>query len=115
MKLDKKFFERFKNDLTEEEVNVIKEYQKRLPILIDNEGKLDSEFCIDARELWNELGRPLDTTGNDKEFTKWIKRRIETTTKEGSNEFVIDKDYKISSCDKNVATISCVYSLTLEN
>lgn len=44
------------------------EYQKKLPILIENE-EIDG-FCVDARKLWEQLGKPQG------QFTHWANRKI---------------------------------------
>lgn len=54
---------------TAEETNMILAYQKKLPILVENE---DCEgFCINARDLWNQLECPQGL------FANWVKRKFE--------------------------------------
>lgn len=49
-----------------EETQIILDYQKKLPVLVENEGI--NEFCINARDLWIQLGTPQG------KFSDWIKR-----------------------------------------
>jgi anti-repressor protein len=73
-KFSKKELERL--GCTEEEIKLVMEYQKKLPIIVDE------DFAIEARELHNQLGV-------GKRFATWIKDRI---YKYG---FLKDIDYKI--------------------
>lgn len=72
---------------TEEEWNLIDQYQNTFPQLLlkDVEG-----FVIDAEQLWNELSKPQG------EYSKWFKRKIQPL-------FKLDKDY--SRYDKLVGTM----------
>lgn len=86
--------------LDDNQIKLILNYQEKFPELLkDEEG-----FCIDARQLWNELGKPQG------DFSNWIKRKF------------IAKNYKenidFSSFHKTVerkkgATTSIEYILTL--
>ena len=51
-----------------EETQIILDYQKKLPILVENDSV--EGFCIDARDLWKQLGEPQG------KFADWIKRKI---------------------------------------
>lgn len=73
-KFSKKELERL--GCTEEEIKLVMEYQKKLPIIVDE------DFIIDARELHLQLGV-------GKRFATWIKDRIEKYS------FIVDVDYKI--------------------
>ena len=55
----------------EDEVNLVMKYQKRFPIILDNEYNME-KFCIDARTLWNELGCPQG------QFNKWVDRKFKS-------------------------------------
>ena len=55
---------------TAEETNVILDYQKRLPILVECEDIND--FCINARDLYLQI-RPVK---DDSNFSKWFKNLI---------------------------------------
>ena len=84
MKVDKKGNQIFtkrelleKLNFTEEQADIVMQYQKKLPILL---GEYEG-FSINARELWSELGEPQGKFGN------WTKRKIEGR---GFEEF---KDY----------------------
>ena len=72
-----------------EETQIILDYQKKLPILVEND---ENEFSINARDLWEQLGRPQG------KFADWIKRKITTKkTKGGILLFVENKDYNTIS------------------
>ena len=53
---------------TAEETQIILDYQKRLPILVENEDV--EEICINARDLWVQLGEPQG------QFNKWVERKF---------------------------------------
>lgn len=71
-----------KFNCSEEEWNLIDQYQNTFPqLLLDNvEG-----FVIDARTLWKELGEPQG------EFKKWSKRKITNNYERGSDYEVFDQ------------------------
>lgn len=54
---------------TQEEIELVLQYQKRFPIILDNEDNMEN-FCIDARQLWNELECPHG------QFNKWVERKF---------------------------------------
>ena len=72
---------------TEEEWELVDQYQKTFPQLL---LKDINDFIIDAEQLWNELGKPQG------EYSKWFKRKIQPL-------FKLEKDY--SRYDKLVGTI----------
>lgn len=53
---------------TAEETQIILDYQKRLPILVEDED-VDG-ICINARDLWVQLGEPQG------KFADWTKRKF---------------------------------------
>ena len=55
----------------EEEIELVMKYQKRFPIILDNEDNIE-KFCIDARMLYKEIIQSDDTS----HFSRWIKRAI---------------------------------------
>lgn len=72
---------------TAEETKTILDYQKKLPILVDNDDT--DGFCINARDLWKQLGEPQG------KFADWIKRKlINKKSKNGALLFQGDKDYQ---------------------
>lgn len=74
---------------TAEETQKILEYQKKLPILNESD---DEGFSVNARDLWEQLGKPQG------KFADWIKRKIVTKkTKGGSLIFTENKDYNTIS------------------
>jgi phage anti-repressor protein len=73
-----------------EETQIILEYQKKLPILIDDEY-IDN-FSINAKDLWEQLDRPQG------KFASWIKRKIVSKkTKGGELLFHEGTDYSTIS------------------
>ncbi|MDL2302750.1 antA/AntB antirepressor family protein [Lachnospiraceae bacterium OttesenSCG-928-D06] len=81
------------------------EYQKRLPILIENEN-IDG-FCVNARDLWKQLECPQG------QFTKWVERKFKPYN------FVKDVDFapfsQISLNDSASGVKETVeYNLTLD-
>lgn len=54
---------------TDDEIKLIMEYQKRFPIILDNEENIE-KFCVDARQLWTELECPQG------QFNKWTDRKF---------------------------------------
>ena len=53
---------------TEEEIDLVLKYQKKLPVLIENSSV--EQFSIDARLLWEQLDKPQG------DFSHWVKRKI---------------------------------------
>lgn len=104
---------------TVEEVLVIMEYQKKLPILVENDT-IDG-FCVNARDLWIQLNKPQG------QFTNWTKRKlINKKTKSGLFLFVKNKDYSTITQKCEIAntggfkehneyylTIDCAKSLSM--
>lgn len=54
---------------TDDEIKLVMEYQRRFPIILDNEDNIE-KFCIDARRLWTELECPQG------QFNKWVERKF---------------------------------------
>lgn len=79
-KFSRKELERL--ECTEEEIKLVMDYQKKLPVIVDE------DFSIDARILHSQL-----KVGKD--FSTWIKGRI------NKYKFINDLDYKIHY-DSNV-------------
>mgnify|MGYP000031338280 CR=1 FL=1 len=52
----------------EEEIELVMKYQKKLPVLIENNNV--EQFSIDARLLWEQLDKPQG------DFSHWINRKI---------------------------------------
>ena len=66
-KFSRKELERL--NCSEEEINLILAYQKKLPILVDNNSI--KGFSVNARILWEQLECPQG------QFTKWVNRKFE--------------------------------------
>ena len=66
-KFSKKELQRL--ECTEEEINLVMTYQRKFPTLLDNKDNIE-KFCIDARQLWNELDCPQG------QFNKWTERKF---------------------------------------
>lgn len=66
-KFSRKELERL--NCSEEEISLILKYQKRLPILVENNSI--KGFSVNARILWEQLECPQG------QFTKWVNRKFE--------------------------------------
>jgi len=66
-KFSKKELQRL--NCSSEEISLVMKYQSKIPILIENEEV--SGFCVDARELYNQLEVK-------RKFVEWIKNRIKS-------------------------------------
>lgn len=64
---------------TAEETKIILDYQKKLPILVENDGI--EGFCINARDLWKELSVK-------RKFSEWIQVRIKSYMLNEGKDFV---------------------------
>lgn len=102
---------------TAEETQIILDYQKKLPILVEND---DVEgFCVNARDLWIQLDKPQG------KFADWAKRKlISKKTKGGIITFQENKDYIgfSQNCEKPIGgrptqefslTIECAKNLSM--
>jgi len=93
-----------------EEAQIIFDYQKRLPVLAENDDVND--FCVNSRDLWVQLDRPQG------KFSDWIKRKLITKkTKGGILTFAENKDYigYSQNCEKPTGgRPTQEYSLTLD-
>ena len=56
---------------TKEEIELVLEYQKRFPVILDNENNME-KFCIDARELYKGIIQSDDMSN----FSRWMKRAL---------------------------------------
>lgn len=83
-KFTKKELERL--NCSEEEIALIMKYQRRFPIILDNEDNME-KFCIDARTLYKEIIQSDDMS----HFSRWIKRAIK------NYGFVEDADFSMIS------------------
>lgn len=72
------------------------------------------DFCVDARDLWKQLGEPQG------KFADWIKRKLITKkTKGGALIFIENKDYSTISQKCEIANTGgfkehLEYMLTVE-
>lgn len=102
---------------TAEEAQIILDYQKKLPILVENDD-VDG-FCVNARDLWIQLDKPQG------KFADWTKRKlISKKTKGGIITFQENKDYIgfSQNCEKPLGgrptqefslTIECAKNLSM--
>lgn len=99
-----------------EETQIILDYQKRLPILVENDN-VDG-FCINARDLHKELKVKS-------QFSKWIKSNLDSGDAIENSDYIIElykenqsvsfEDYANFSPQKMAALgISKEYFLTIE-
>lgn len=56
---------------TGEEIALVLKYQKRFPIILNNEENIE-KFCINAKDLYKEIIQSDDTS----HVSRWIKRAI---------------------------------------
>lgn len=76
---------------TVEETKIILDYQKKLPILVENDGELEN-FCVNASDLYSQLGVKL-------RLSRWIDNNVIT-------HFEQDKDYEIVFKDSENNTVA---------
>jgi len=93
---------------TEEEINLVMTYQRKFPILLDNDENIE-EFCIDARQLWNELGYPQG------QFNKWVERKFKPYGFIENTDFImVGQKCPIKHFAQGGDTRSVNYSLTID-
>lgn len=73
---------------TDDEIKLVMQYQKKLPILIENENA--DEFCINAKDLHKQLAVK-------KKFSDWFKTRVK------SYRFIENIDYITTSLKREIA------------
>lgn len=99
-KFKKKELERL--NCSEEEISLVLNYQSKIPILVENEEV--NGFCVEARELYNQLEVK-------RKFVEWIKTRIK------SYRFIENKDFITHSTKVETAnggyTIAKDYFITI--
>lgn len=64
---------------TAEETKTILDYQKKLPILVENDGV--SGFCVNARDLWKQLGVK-------RKFSDWVIPNIVNQIFENEKDYI---------------------------
>lgn len=108
-KFSRKELERL--NCSEEEVDLVLKYQKKLPILVDNNTL--EKFSVDARLLWEQLDKPQG------DFSHWVKRKIVDKIIKGTKvkSFVesidfISFDKTVEAENTNITTKE--YSLTID-
>lgn len=69
MKFNKKELQRL--NCNDEEISLIMEYQKKLPILSENEDI--NSLCVNAKDLWTQLNNGADVSTK---FQHWAKKNI---------------------------------------
>lgn len=55
--------------LSLEDAQLVLDYQNQLPVIIENDGL--SGFCVNARDLWQQLQQPQGS------FSNWVSRKFE--------------------------------------
>lgn len=73
---------------TDDEIKLVMQYQKKLPILVENEN--DDDFCINAKDLHKQLAVK-------KKFSDWFKTRVK------SYRFIENTDYITTSLKREIA------------
>jgi phage anti-repressor protein len=98
-------------DCTEDEIELILTYQKKLPIL--NEYDSINELPINARFLWEQLGKPQG------DFSHWVNRKIIGKTVKGTKCKMFSENIDFISFDKTVEAENTIittkeYSLSID-
>ena len=81
-KFSKKELERL--GCSKEEIKLIMDYQKRFPIILNNEDNIE-KFCIDARSLYKEIIQSDDMSN----FSRWMKRALKNYRFEENLDFIM--------------------------
>lgn len=94
----------------EDEIELVMKYQKRFPIILDNEDNIE-KFCIDARMLYKEIIQSDDMSN----FSRWIKRAIKNYGFIESVDFsMISPIGRIKEFAKGGDVKSKTYTLTVD-
>ncbi len=94
----------------EDEIELVMKYQKRFPIILDNEDNIE-KFCIDARMLYKEIIQSDDMSN----FSRWIKRAIKNYGFAESVDFLmISPIGRIKEFAKGGDVKSKTYTLTVD-
>lgn len=94
----------------EEEIELVMKYQKRFPIILDNEDNIE-KFCIDARMLYKEIIQSDDMSN----FSRWIKRAIKNYGFVENTDFsMISPIGRIKEFAKGGDVKSKTYTLTVD-
>lgn len=81
-KFTKKELERL--GCTQEEIDLVMTYQKRFPIILDNEDNIE-KFCINARDLYKDIIQSDDMSN----FSRWMKRALKNYRFEENLDFIM--------------------------
>lgn len=107
-KFTKKELQRLK--CTDEEIELVMEYQRRFPIILDNEDNIE-KFCIDARELYKNIIQSDDMSN----FSRWMKRAIKNYRFEENVDFsLISPIGRIKEFARGGDVKSINYTLTID-
>lgn len=68
--------------LSEKEITLVMEYQRKFPELLQDNKE---DFIIDGENLWNQLNNPQG------EYSKWFSRKIEPMFEENKDFISVDK------------------------
>lgn len=95
---------------TDDEIELVMKYQKRFPIILDNEDNIE-KFCIDARMLYKEIIQSDDMSN----FSRWIKRAIKNYGFVENTDFsMISPIGRIKEFAKGGDVKSKTYTLTVD-
>ena len=95
---------------TDDEIKLVMEYQKRFPIILDNEDNIE-KFCIDARILYKEIIQSDDMS----HFSRWMKRAIKNYGFAENIDFsMISQIGRIKEFAKGGDTKSKTYTLSVD-
>ena len=81
-KFSKKELERL--GCTPDEIDLVMTYQKRFPIILDNEDNIE-KFCINARDLYKDIIQSDDMSN----FSRWMKRALKNYRIEENLDFIM--------------------------
>lgn len=107
-KFTKKELQRLK--CTDEEIELVMEYQRRFPIILDNEDNIE-KFCIDARELYKNIIQSDDMS----HFSRWMKRAIKNYRFEENIDFTLIRPTGLIKSFASGGDVKSVnYTLTID-
>ena len=107
-KFTKKELQRLK--CTDEEIDLVMEYQRRFPIILDNEDNIE-KFCIDARELYKNIIQSDDMSN----FSRWMKRAIKNYRFEENVDFSLIRPIGLIKSFASGGDVKSVnYTLTID-
>lgn len=101
-----------------DEAKIILDYQKKLPMLVENNGELE-KFCVNANDLYTELNAKT-------RLSRWIDNNIVSVFEDNKDYVIVFKDTEnntvafedhclLSAQKLNALNISKIFMLTLDS